>query len=611
MLSTMREKTKVVMVILAVAFVAWLVFDVGMGISGRGQTQTQDVGSVNGTPIRYQTYMDAYRNAYDGYRAQNPGMSFTREEVRDIENSAFNSLVQQVLLREEYRKRGIVVTDREIVDAVRRAPPPEILRSPEFQTNGQFDPAKYERFLSSQNVQTREYLLAMEARYREELPRYKLLQGVTSDVYVSDAKLWQIWRDTRDSLVVRALIVRPEAMRDSAAPTEAEMRAWYNAHKDDFRQPARAKISFVAIPKLPTAADSVMLVQHVREVRDSLNRGADFAEIARTESSDTASSANGGSLGTFGKGQMDATFERAAWSQPLNTVGDPVITTFGIHLIKVEKRTADSVTARHILFPYARIGARLDTLEAQADSLDRLAADKQTPSSLDSAAQIMSLIVQHPQMIYQDVPYMLGRFRIPDVGVWAFEANPGETSPVVETRGAYYVFRLDSSYAAGTPRYEDVQQQVALAVSRSRKRAAAQAMAQDVERRLAAGGTFDQLSSSLGLSVVTLGPLTRTANWPLLGSGSGAVGAAFRLRAGERSGLMENDEAFFFLQAVRRVDADSARWAAQKEEQRAQIIRAARQVRVQSYLASLQRAAKIKDRRAEVLRPQPGQPTDN
>jgi peptidyl-prolyl cis-trans isomerase D len=611
MLSTMREKTKWVMVILAIAFVGWLIFDVGMGVTGQSNPAGQDVGSVNGTPIRYQAYMDAYRNAYDSYRQQNPGMNFSREEVREIENSAFNSLVQGELLKEEYRRRGIVVTDREIVDAVRRAPPPEITQSPDFQTNGQFDPAKYERFLSASNAQTREYLLAMESRYRDELPRYKLLQGITADIYVSDAKLWTIWKDTHDSVVARALIIRPAAMPDTAIPTDAEVSAYYGAHRDEFRQPARAKLSFVAVPKLPTTVDSVQLYQHARALRDSLVRGADFAAIARTESSDTVSGSQGGSLGTFGRGTMDATFERAAWALPIGAISEPVQTSFGIHLIKVAKRTPDSLTASHILIPFTRIGARLDTLEAQADSLDRLAADKTDALSLDSAAQAMSLVIQHPQLLYQGVPYQLGRFRIPDVGVWAFEAQPGETSPVVETRGAYYVFRLDSLFEAGVPPLDQVKDQVRVAVVREKKRAAAAAVAAEAERRLTAGRTMDQVATEMGLSVVTLGPLTRTANWPLLGAATQAVGAVFRLRAGERSPLMTNDEASFFLQPVRRIEADSNAWLAQKEVQRANIIRAARQVRVQSFLAALQRNARVKDRRAEVMRPAPRDQTTN
>ena len=55
---------------------------------------------------------------------------------------------------------------------------------------------------------------------------------------------------------------------------------------------------------------------------------------------------------------------------------------------------------------------------------------------------------------------------------------------------------------------------------------------------------------------------------------------------------------------MRRVSADSAAWQASRIEQRAQIIRLARQARVQSYLQALQRGANVKDRRSEVLRPQ-------
>lgn len=228
MLSTMREKTKIVMLVLAVAFVGWLVFDVGMGVSGQSTGTAPDVGSVNGRPIRYQTWLEAYRQISDQARAQNPGAAFTREEQRELENQAFESLVQAELLRDEYRRRGIVVTDREIADAVRQFPPAEVTQAPDFQTDGRFDPAKYERFISSRTEQTRQFLLAMEARYREELPRYKLLQHITGDIYVSDAKLWQIWRDSHDSITVRAVVIRSAtAVADaSVRVTDEELRRY-------------------------------------------------------------------------------------------------------------------------------------------------------------------------------------------------------------------------------------------------------------------------------------------------------------------------------------------------------------------------------------------------
>lgn len=605
MLSTMREKTKIIMLVLAVAFVGWLVFDVGMGITGRGQQQSQDVGSVNGTPIRYQTWLDTYRATYEEQRQQNPGVTLTREDQRAIEDEAFERLVQAELLREEYRRRRIVVTDREIADAVRRFPPPEVERAPDFQTEGRFDPQKYERFLASSNTQTREFLIAMEQRWREELPRYKLLQEVTADLFVPDARLWQMWRDAHDSVTVRALVIRPDlAVADaSIRVTDEDLGRYYDAHQADFRRAARAVLSFIAVIKLPTQLDSAMIVERARQLRDSIVRGADFAAVARNESADSASRERGGSLGTFGRGQMVPPFEQAAFRIPVGQVSEPVITTFGVHLIKVERRTADSVTAQHILLAWARIGARRDSLEAQADSLDRLASEQTDPAALDSAARKLGLDVQHGPPLSQGQPYVLGRSRIPDVSVWAFEAKPSETSPVIETNSAFYVFRLDSLAPAGLPPLAEVRDQVGEAVTREKKRAAAEAIARDAERRLNGGQSLDQVAEALRLQTTTLGPFTRTATVPVLGAATEAVGAAFRLRVGERSRLLGNDQAFFFLQPERLVRADSSAWVAQRDQQRSQVMRAARQGRVQAYVEALRRAARVKDRRAEVLRP--------
>jgi peptidyl-prolyl cis-trans isomerase D len=604
MLTTMRERTKAIMLILSVAFVGWLVFDVGMGVSGRGQYQAgQNAGTVNGKPVGYQDWLEASRVAFEQWRQQNPGVNQSREEQQQVENAAFEKLVQDGLVRNAWQRRGVTVSDREIRDAVQNSPPPEVQNAPDFQTDGRFDLTKWRRYLASSAIRT-EDLVALEARYRDELPRVKLIRQITSDVYVSDPELWQTFKDARDSVTVRALVVRPEEAVSAASVrvTPQDLEAYYRTHQAGLAVPARAYLSFVAVSKIPQRIDSILGVARARAVRDTILRGADFAEVARRESADSATRTQGGELGTFGRFQMAPAFERAAFSLPIGQVSEPVVTPFGAHLIKVERRTKDSVTARHILIPLTRSGARLDTLEARADSLDRLGAEQTGPGALDSVARVMDLGINAAPPVMPNRPLLLGRFTVPDVSVWAFEVRPGETSPVIENAGAYYVFRLDSVQPAGLPPLPQVEAQVQAAVLTEKKRAAAEAIARDAERRLRTGQSLDQVAQALRLPVETIGPFARTSSVRILGQATAAVGSAFRLRVGERSGLLASPEAFFFIEPSRLVRADSAEWVKQREQQRVEVLRAARSLRVRFFLIGLRDAAKVENGLAELRR---------
>jgi peptidyl-prolyl cis-trans isomerase D len=79
--------------------------------------------------------------------------------------------------------------------------------------------------------------------------------------------------------------------------------------------------------------------QEAQAVYQKLTTGKeDFAEVAREESKDTGSGANGGDLGWFGKGAMVAEFDEAAFSQEIGEIGKPVKSEFGYHIIQVIAR---------------------------------------------------------------------------------------------------------------------------------------------------------------------------------------------------------------------------------------------------------------------------------
>ena len=74
-----------------------------------------------------------------------------------------------------------------------------------------------------------------------------------------------------------------------------------------------------------------------QELKTAIEGGADFAQVAKDNSS-CPSSREGGSLGTFGRGQMVKEFDEVVFSAPVNVVQGPVKTQFGYHLLEVTDR---------------------------------------------------------------------------------------------------------------------------------------------------------------------------------------------------------------------------------------------------------------------------------
>lgn len=107
--------------------------------------------------------------------------------------------------------------------------------------------------------------------------------------------------------------------------SEEEIKAYYDAHKDEFKTDAKVSAKHILV-------DEEELAQKVRK---EIEEGKSF-EDAAGEYSSCPSKARGGDLGAFGRGQMVKEFEEAAFSLEKNTVSEPVKTQFGYHLIKVE-----------------------------------------------------------------------------------------------------------------------------------------------------------------------------------------------------------------------------------------------------------------------------------
>ncbi len=605
MMRTMRANAKWIMVGVAVAFVGWMVFDVGMDIGGQGGGGSPtEVARINGTKIDVQTFYTAVRNAQEQQR-QAGAPIFTLEDQRALEDRVLESFVQQIALRDEYERRDIRVTDDEIRQAAMTTPLSEMLQVPDFQTDGEFDFGKYQRFLRTQSDLG--FMLAIEGRYRDLLPQQKLLERVQAGVFVPDSKLWRIYQDQYDSVATRIVTILPQAVirDDDVEVSDDEVTEYYRSHREDYRRPARATMSFVSVSRETNSADSVAALARTQRVLEELRGGADFEAVTARESADLATRQTGGDLGEVTKGgTLIAAFEEAALALRPGQISEPVLTEFGYHIIRLESKSGDKYHPRHILIPIEPDGEHLREVEARADSLDLFAAEQDDPTALDSTAASLGIPVAVAPPLVEGNRLRLGAYLIPDVGIWAFETFEGESSPVIETNHAFYVFRLDRLEPEGVPPLDEIREAVTRDVLTEKKWEKAEDLAQQIDADLRAGILFINAAVRRGLRPLTLAPFTRIAPNPALNNAPEVVGAVFGLEVGESSGPIKTERAIFFVEPTAKQPADSSQFAEEIDQFRDQILRRARQIRVQLMLSAIRADASFVDLRRELAQAQ-------
>jgi parvulin-like peptidyl-prolyl isomerase len=160
----------------------------------------------------------------------------------------------------------------------------------------------------------------------------------------------------RDQLLVQRAY--DEITKSVAAPTDAELQAYYDSHLSTYYQAETRDVRHILIlaagaasgattpssgstttTAAPSEADWAAAKALADKIRAEIEAGADFATEATTYSSDANSKNLGGSIGTIKKGQAVAELDAAIFSLSLNEVSQPVKTSTGYHVIRVDKIT--------------------------------------------------------------------------------------------------------------------------------------------------------------------------------------------------------------------------------------------------------------------------------
>jgi len=596
----MRSSAKYIWWFIVLAFIGSFLLYETSGIAGSSAVTTSTaVATVNGEDILYTNWQRAVAQL-EAEEQQRLGHSLTLDERRTVEDQAFDQMVSDILLQQEYKRRGISVTDDEILQAARTSPPPQVTSAPEMQTDGRFDPEKYRRYLSSSNAKP--VLAQLEAYYRSEIPRQKLFDQVSSDVYLSDERLWQIWRDRHDSATVSFVSLRTDALTDTAVTiTDAEISASYERSRKMWTRPGRAVLSLLTIPRNVTADDSAAAKTRIDKLRAEIVGGAKFEDVARRESIDSGSAVNGGSMGMAGKGRYVEPFEKAMAGLKVGEMSQPVLTPFGWHIIKVDDRKGDSSSVRHILVGFTQTDSNATRTDKRADSLAAIAGSLiDQPTRFDSAARTLKLSPASVVATEKDVLSFAGR-PVPSASAWAFSGSKvGETSDLIDAPDAYYLVRLDSLTQGGqqslTEVKEDIRRRLAADKRILKLSPAAQAIA-----TAAASSSLEAAAASAKLTVEKSKPFARVELVPGLGQFTQAIGAAFSVPIGKVSPPVAANDAMIVLRVDARTDASKVAFDAQKVQQRSGLTQQLKQQRIEEYMSSLRDNNKVEDHRVKVM----------
>jgi peptidyl-prolyl cis-trans isomerase C len=147
----------------------------------------------------------------------------------------------------------------------------------------------------------------------------------------------------RKDIVINSLVDKEIAAK--IAVSDAEAKKFYDENIDKFKEGENIRASHIlcGIDPKATAEEKKKAKEKAEALLKEIKAGKDFAELAKTNSS-CPSSAQGGDLGVFGKGQMVPSFEAAAFALKPGEVSDVVETQFGYHIIKLTEKKEAGVT---------------------------------------------------------------------------------------------------------------------------------------------------------------------------------------------------------------------------------------------------------------------------
>ena len=601
MMQTLRNNMRHILTVVLLAFLATIIFSWGMGgfKNRRSSAEQGIIGIVNGQKIQYQQFAMALEEQLAAHKEQTGQEAIEEFQVKMIRDRVWDELVRDILLAQEVKKRNIQIAPDEIVFYMRNSPPDFIRSNEQFQTDGEFDMAKYQDALS--NPAYYDAWIPLENYYRSVLPLQKLQQWVVSTARISDGEALETLKRENERVNVRYIAVKPSDISlEKIDITDSEIENYYKENKDAYIEPEKRSIHYISFDLKPSADDTARIREDISFILDDIQNGADFEEMAREHSQD-GSAENGGDLGFFGRGSMVKPFEDAAFSARIGDVVGPVETQFGLHLIKVIARKREKgetqVHAQHILLKY----------EMGPDTREQLWDDAQyfyETLEEEDFDQFQAVAEQEGYKVEVTPAFQDGSF-IPGLGMssrasyLAFKEQSGWVSRPLRINEKIVVFQIGNIQKEHAKPLDDVKAQIQSVLETEKRKEKARQRCNKIAEQLESGVPFDQLAESDSVTIQESGLFSMTGYVPGVGQDPKFTGTAFKLAENQISEPIEGKSAYYILQVLEKTAYTTENAAERIDQKKAEMLQKKQGMLYTAWYTKLKNNADIQDFRKE------------
>ena len=389
MLQDLRENSQGVIAKVIIGFIVAIFALTGVEWLIGGFISSPPVAEINGEEIT---------EAQLQFNTQNLLASLGGADIDQelLEQIALNQLIEETVLKQSADRAGMIVSS----DRVDRA----IIENPSFQINGVFDSDLAVRTMASQgyNIPLYRQALSQSMLLGQIANAYSASNFITDSELESIAELTQQTRDFRyvsvtmgtrtlgnaisqeeiqryydenpaeftqeESVNVNYVVLDRNVIADEIQVDEAEIRAQYDAQRADFEGSSEKRASHILF-EVGGTMDEAAAMDLAATARQRLLDGEDFGAVALELSSDTVSAEEGGDIGYTDGSAFPQPIEAALETLALDEISEPVVTEFGVHVVKL---TED---AENVYQAFEEISDRIER-ELKSAEVDLLFAER-------------------------------------------------------------------------------------------------------------------------------------------------------------------------------------------------------------------------------------------